>query len=85
MIAEFQVDIKQRLGVFVAEIDVFGTDFDFVFGFGNVHFSIRMGRRNTQRADERLHSVEAREALSFLRGRRIVGRKRDCLIRFDDS
>ena len=51
VIAEFQVDIKQRLGVFVAEIDVFGTDFDFVFGFGNVHFfqfvwaeEIRRGR-----------------------------------------
>ena len=45
MIAEFQVDIKQRLGVFVAEIDVFGTDFDFVFGFGNVHFFNSYGQK----------------------------------------
>lgn len=69
MIAEFQIDVKQRLGIFVAEINVFGTDFDFVFRFGNVHFFNTYGQRKMRKGERRrMHFAAARELLSCAAG-----------------
>ena len=73
MIAEFQIDVKQRLGIFVAEINVFGTDFDFVLGSETFIFNTYGQRKMRKGERRRMHFAAARELFSFLRGRRMVG------------
>ena len=66
MIAEFQIDIKQRLGIFVAEINVFGTILTSFLGSETFIFQYVWAEENAQRRTQKDALCRGARTLFFL-------------------